>query len=95
MFKAAIALFLGSASANRFYINEDFKGELDGSKGLDYKVFDKMWSRFNLEFKSLSSATEAERKYNFQVAVEDIRAHNADSTNTWTRGITKYSDMSD
>jgi len=59
--------------------------------GVDYS-FEDFMQRFSRVYEK-GSQEYAIRRSIFEARVNDIRTHNADPSNTWTRGINKFADM--
>lgn len=93
MFKA-IACLLATASANRRNINSEYKNQLSGAEKITHDTFEDMYKDFTHQFESMSTSNDlVQRKQNFADNLEAIVAHNSLKTNTWTKGINKFSDM--
>jgi hypothetical protein len=85
MFKKIASAFALACSAKAADINTQFDEYLTGTKPVNFEVFEKMWSQFEMEFTSanLFKVSDAHRKNLFQQSVENIIKHNADPASTY------------
>jgi C1A family cysteine protease len=93
-FFTAIFALLSHVAADHF--NLKYHTHLHGSAPIDHLVFEEMWVHYENEFGEANpnkAVSEQERKNQFANNLEDIIAHNKNSSFTYKKGINQFSDM--
>ena len=91
MFKKLVSI-LGLTAA---HMNDDFEQVLYGKTPLSAEKSEEMWAQWDSTYRSkIPHRLLNDRKETFLANLEDIIAHNSDSSNTWSKGINQFTDLS-
>lgn len=89
------ALLFSTVSAN---FQTKYESYLNGQTQMSHEIFEQMWEEFSQNEGKASPHSHKDKNHRmlaFSQNIEAIIEHNSNPGKTWTRGINKFSDMSD